>query len=185
MNRNLAVLPVLGALAILVALPVAALAQKPITQTEKVTAKATIDAIDHDNRLITLKDKDGSYETIYAGPEVRRFDELKVGDKITVRSTESVVYQVRKPGEPVPPSATDDPAIVRGTGAKPSGTITQQQTATVTVKAIDPKTAALTVQDESGHTSSYKIADKGKIKGINPGDRIVITYTVALAITIE
>lgn len=66
------------ALAMLIALPGVSLAQEPVKhQKETVTIKATIEAIDHDMRMVTLKEKDGKTRTIYAGSEVRRFDELK------------------------------------------------------------------------------------------------------------
>src|SRR5262245_47420337 len=74
-------------LAVLIAVPALAFAQKPaketaakkpLTESAAVEATATIDAIDHTSRLVTLRDKDGNLETVYAGPEIKRFDELKV-----------------------------------------------------------------------------------------------------------
>jgi Cu/Ag efflux protein CusF len=173
------------ALLVLAALPLAAFAQKPITEKESVTIKTTIDSIDHDSRLITFKDKDGNYETIYAGPEVKRFDELKVGDKVTFKYTESIAYQIRKAGEPAQPSSQGDAAIVRNPTTKPSGSMTQQETATVTVKAVDLKAPAITVQTEDGRSVSFKIKDKGKLKDVKPGDKVVITYTSALLISVD
>src|SRR5262245_55883355 len=142
----------LTVLAVLLLLPMAAFAQKPITEKATVTVKATIDAIDSDTRMITLKDKDGNYETIYAGPEVKRFNELKVVDKVTFKYTESVVMQIKKAGEAVPPSSTGDTAVVRNPTAKPSGSMTQQDTTTVTIKAVDPKIPSVTVLTEDGRT---------------------------------
>ena len=177
---------VLPVLALLIALPGISLAQKPVKhEKETVTVKATIDAIDHDTRMVTLKDKDGKITQIYAGPEVRRFDELKVGDVVTFVINESVVYRIRKPGESVPPDKKDDPAIVRDAAAKPGGTKTTQETKTVTVMAIDPKTSAVTIQTEDGRTSTHKVDDKGIVKNLKVGDRVVITYTTAVAISIE
>jgi hypothetical protein len=173
------------ALVVLAALPLAAFAQKPITEKESVTIKTTIDSIDHDSRLITFKDKDGNYETIYAGPEVKRFDELKVGDKVTFKYTESIAYQIRKAGEPAQPSSQGDTAIVRNPTAKPSGSMTQQETATVTVKAVDLKAPSVTVATEDGRSVSFKIKDKGKVKDLKPGDKVVVTYTSALLISVE
>jgi hypothetical protein len=94
MKRTLAVL------AVLVALPLVARAQKPVTRTEAIELTTKIEAIDKTARLITLKDKDGEVETIHCGPEVKRFDELKVGDTVTFRYYESVAYAIRKPGQP-------------------------------------------------------------------------------------
>ena len=163
----------------------AVMAQKPNTKSETETVKATIDSIDHDARTVTFKDKDGNLETVYAGPEIKRFDELKVGDEVTFRYTASVAVRVRKPGDPVVPSTTEKPVLVRGTGEKPSGTITQQQTANVLVKSIDPKTSAITVETEDGRSMSFKVEEKGLIKNIKTGDRVEITYTEALMISVQ
>jgi Cu/Ag efflux protein CusF len=175
----------LGTMVILIALPGAVLAQKPVTQNQTGSLKATIDSIDHDSRMITLKYKDGDYETVYAGPEVKRFDELKVGDKVTFRATESVVFEIRKPGESVPPSSADEPVIARNAGPRPGGTLTQKATATVTVKAIDMKAPSVTVKTEDGRTISFKVDEKKRLKDVNVGDRVVINYTVSLLISVE
>jgi Cu/Ag efflux protein CusF len=165
---------------------VAAADQKPITHaSEPVVVKATIEAIDHDTRMVTLKNKDGETLMIYAGPEVRRFEELKIGDVVTFKTTESVVYQIRKPGEPVPAAGKDEPVIVRTAGAKPGGTKTEQETKTVQVKAVDEKQSAVTITTEDGKTMSFRVEDKKLLKGLKAGDRVVITYTSAVAISIE
>src|SRR5262245_34726320 len=178
MKRSLAVA------ALLFALPVMA-ADKPITKTEKVTVKTTIEAIDHEHRTITFMDKDGNYETVWAGPEVQRFNELKVGDKVTFHYTSMVAVKVRKPGEPGAPVSSEHPAIVRETGAKPGATITEQETVTVVIKAIDPKAPAVTVKTEDGHTMSFMVEDKGLLKKFKVGDRVEITYTDAVMISVE
>jgi alpha-beta hydrolase superfamily lysophospholipase len=84
---------------------------KPRTESGTVTVKTTIEAIDHAARTVTLKDKDGNYETLHAGPEIKRFDELKVGDKVSFKYTESVAVRIRKPGEPVTANSNGQPAI--------------------------------------------------------------------------
>jgi len=178
MKRSLAVVA-------LFALPVVALATDPITKTEKVTIKTTIEAIDHEHRTVTFMDKEGNFDTVWVGPEVQRFNELKVGDKVTFRYTASVVLKVRKPGEPASAVSSEQPAIVRETGAKPGATITQQETATVLIKAIDPKGPGVTVKTEDGHTMSFLVEDKGLLKKFKPGDRVEITYTDAVMISVE
>lgn len=169
----------------LVALPVYADEKKPITKSDEITLKTTIEAIDKTARTVTLKDKDGTYETLHAGPEIRRFDELKVGDEVTFKYTESVAVRVRKPGEPVVGTTSSDPAVVRGATAKPSGTLTQQATTTVTVKSVDPKGSSITFDTEGGRTMSVRVDDKSLVKDVKPGDKIEITYTTALLISVE
>jgi Cu/Ag efflux protein CusF len=185
MQRKIALPVLLILLSALVALPVLAQEKKPIEMKAGVTLKATIMAIDHDTRIISLKDDKGNYEDVYAGPEVQRFNELKVGDKVTFKYQESVVVQVRKPGEPGMPSGEQPPAIARNATAKPSGSITEQQTANVTVQSVDEKAGAITVMTEDGRSMSYKVKDKGNLKGVVAGDKISITYTTALMISVQ
>jgi Cu/Ag efflux protein CusF len=175
----------LALLAVLVALPLVALAQKPVTQTDAVEVTAKIEAIDHTSRLITLKGQDGDLQTILAGPEVKRFDELKVGDTVTFRYYESMAYQIRKPGQPGSAPATGDPKLTRGTGAKPSATVAQQLTATVTIKAIDAKVPSVTVLTDDGRTASFKVEDKKNIQGLKVGDKVEITYTQAFMVSVK
>ena len=175
---------VLTTLMLFASVPLVALAQKPVTQGDIVEMTAEIVAIDHDARLITLEDEDGESETIFAGPEVKRFDDLKVGDKVTFRYYESIVSQIRKPGESAP-APSSDPTLVRGTGPKPSATLSQQTTATVTITALDPKVPSVTVKTEDGRTMSFKVEDEKNLEGVKVGDRVDITYTAAVMITVK
>jgi Cu/Ag efflux protein CusF len=165
-------------------IPVALLAQRAVTQGEAVEITAEIVMIDKDARLVTLEDEDGEIEEIYCGPEVKRFDELKVGDKVTFRYYESIVSQIRKLGDPAP-APSSGPALVRGTGPKPSGTLSEQMSATVTITEIDTKVPSVTVKTEDGRTMSFKIADKKYLEGVKVGDKVDITYTAAVMITVK
>jgi hypothetical protein len=53
---------------------------------ESPTTTATVGAIDYENRTGMLKLPDGTKVTFKAGPEVRNFDQLKVGDQVLIRN---------------------------------------------------------------------------------------------------
>jgi len=53
---------------------------------ESPTNTATVRAIDYENRTGMLKLPDGTTVTFKAGPEVRTFDKLKVGDQVLIRN---------------------------------------------------------------------------------------------------
>ncbi len=175
----------LAVLAVLVALPLVAIAQKPVTETAAVSVTAKIEAIDQTGRLITLKGKGGEMETIHAGPEVKRFDELKVGDTVTFTYYESIAYEIHKPGAPGAAPAIGDPKVTRGTGPKPSGTVAQQMNATVTIKAIDAKVPAVTVSTADGRTLSFKVENKKNLDGLKAGDKVEVTYTEAFMVSVK
>jgi Cu/Ag efflux protein CusF len=164
--------------------PLVAIGQKSVTQGAAVEMTAEIVAIDKDARMVVLEDEDGETEEVFCGPEVKRFDELKVGDKVTFRYYESIVSQIRKPGESAP-APSGGPALVRGTGPKPSGTLSEQMSATVTITEIDAKVPSVTVKTEDGRTMSFKVEDKKNLEGVKVGDKVDITYTAAVMITVK
>jgi Cu/Ag efflux protein CusF len=147
------------------------------------TATATIQAIDETKRLVTLKFEDGTVNTVLAGPEVRRFDELKVGDKVTFQYHESAIVQLHKADASAPSSSMKE-GIARSTGPKPGGMMAQTVTATVTVEAIDPALPSITVKTDDGSRVTYHVENKNNLEGVKVGDRIEITFTRALMITV-
>jgi Cu/Ag efflux protein CusF len=165
--------------------PAMAQAQKTVARGEVLELTATIEAIDHDARLVTLRDKDGNVETLEAGSEIKRFNELKVGDTVTFRYHEAVVFKVRKPGEAAAASSDGGVAVTRDKGPRPGGTASRQLTLTVTVKAIDPATPSLTVLTDTGRVASFRIQDKNNLQGLAVGDKIQIDYTQAVAISVK
>jgi Cu/Ag efflux protein CusF len=159
-------------------------AQKPVTKGEQVTATATIVTIDSTTRSVTLRDEKGEEDTYTLGPSVERFNELKVGDKVKATYYESMAFQVRKPGEAAL-GTTGTVAATPAKGAMPGGTYGAQLTTTVTVKAVDPAIPSITVVTQDGRTVTRKVDDKKNLEGVKVGDRIDLTYTQALLLSVE
>jgi|KBSSwiS6_1023812.scaffolds.fasta_scaffold11807_2 hypothetical protein len=156
---------------------------KTVTKQDKVTASVTIKAIDPATRSVTLRAENGDEDTYTVGPEVTRFNQLKVGDTITATYYESLVFQVRKPGDPAATSG----AVAAGGRLEgvPGGAIGTQETTTVTVKAVDMNVPSITVTTADGRTLTRKIAEKKNLEGVNPGDKIDITYSQGLVVSAE
>lgn len=166
-------------------LPTAASAQTPAPMSASATATLTakIVAIDYDNRIVTLQDSKGNVQSVKAGPEVTRFSALKVGDTVTFTYQESVALSIAKPG--AAPMASSTPTLTRTEGAKPGGTISQTQVATVTIQAIDMKTPSVTVKTQDGKVVTMLVQDPANLAGLKVGDVVQITYNQALMITVQ
>jgi hypothetical protein len=160
----------------------AAAAQMPKPVTESVTVTATIEAIDHAKRLVTLKGEKGNLVTMQAGPEVKRFDQLKVGDKVTATYYESIAVNIRKPGEPAPKAA--EAGVTPSTGG-PGATAAVQETVTVTVQSIDKANQSVTVKRQDGGVVSMRVQNPKYLEVVKPGDTVDITYTRALLLKAE
>ena len=165
-------------------LAASAVSQKTVSKSDMVEATATVQAIASTSRIITLRSEDGTEDTMYVPKDVKRFDQVKVGDKLKVRYHESMVFQLRKPGE-----ASNKPADTvdasRTPGAKPGAQMSRQMTATVDVVAVDPAVPSITVKTADGRTVTRKIENKKNLEGVKAGDKIDITFTQAALIAIE
>ena len=160
--------------------------QEPVTKTKSISATATIQAIDTTKRTITLRDDAGIEDTYAVSAEVKRFNELKVGDQVKMTYYEAIVLQVRKPGDTSGTVGTaTDAAISRSKGALPGATIAVQDKITVTVKAIDAAVPSVTVTTSDGRTVTRKIEDQKYLENLKPGDVVDITYTRALLTHVE
>jgi len=154
----------------------------PVIKTATMTMTSAIQAIDAKARTVTLKHTDGTQETIYCGPEVKRFNELKVGDTVTFTYREAVVMSIAPAGAKAGETQTN---VVRGTGDRPGGTVSERMSAIVTVRGIDTAVPSITIQREDGNTASFKVENPKNIAGLKVGDRVLITYTQALAVSVK
>ena len=62
-----------------------------------IDVSATVQAIDRENRAVTLKRADGRLVKTNVDESVKAFDTLKVGDTVHVRYTQAVAVAVEKP----------------------------------------------------------------------------------------
>ena len=95
-------------------------AQAKTVPGELVTITASVEAIDHGNRTVTLKGPKGNYVTIDAPSGVSGFDEMRIGDKLTATYYESLVLSVHKPGSR--PRDTAEAALTQSVSRKPGAT---------------------------------------------------------------
>ena len=160
------------------------LAQEPVTKVNTVKVTATIQAIEASSRSITLRDDRGNVDTYTVSDSVKRFNELKVGQKLNITYYESVVFQVLKPGE-TGSGTSFDAALSRAKSALPAGTVATQDKATVTIKAVHPAVPSVTVVTADGRTVSRKIENKKYIEGLKAGDKVDITYTRAVVTSVQ
>jgi hypothetical protein len=76
-----------------------AMAQTRTVKAEMRTETAIVESIDAKTQTITLKRPDGTFVGTVAGPEVKRFAEIKVGDKVSAKYYENVVLRLLTPRE--------------------------------------------------------------------------------------
>ena len=154
-------------------------ANKTVTG-EQSTITATVEAIDHGNRTVTLKGPKGNYVTIDVPASVTRFDSIKVGDKLTATYYENIVLnvqsRVRSPG------TLPQAAVTKSDSTKPGATAAKQRTITAEITAIDMKVPSISFKGPNGWAYSSKVQDKDALSKVKVGDKVDITWTEALLV---
>ena len=163
---------------------VAASAPGTATLAGAVTVSASVTAIDKETRQVTLKGPKGKLNTVTAGPDVRNFDQIKVGDIVTVRYMEALTLTLMKDGKALR-SMTETPTAARAAaGERPAGVVANQTEVTANVVALDAKTQTVTLRGPT-RTVELKVPDAGQFKLIKVGDQIQAVYTEAVALSVE
>ena len=160
----------------------AAAAPQAAGAADAVTLTAKITAIDKANRLVTLTGPEGNSVIVHAGEEVKRFNQLKVGEEVSATYAESIAWSVRPAGQPAPPSEKE---TIQERTAGPGGTITSQETTSVTVSAIDRAVPSVTVKGPQGGTLTFKVRHPENLENLKVGDKVDLSYTQALLISVD
>jgi len=173
---------IIGAAALLsMAQPV--MGQAKTVMSEMRTETGVVEGIDPATRTVTLKKPDGTSVATVAGPEITRFDEVKVGDKVNARYYENIIVRVKQPGE------SDVISGVTGTtGAEqtlPGGTKAKQVTITATITAIDPTVPTITFTGPSGWKYTSKVKDTEALSKVKVGDKVDIVWTEAMLVSLD
>jgi hypothetical protein len=149
-------------------------------KTSRITA--SVEAIDSTNREVTVKKPDGTYDQWYIPTSVKRFDSLKVGDKVTATYYENVVLQVKAPSDTSVDRASA--GVVRGED-KATGTMSHQRTITAAITAIDPNVPSISFSGPNNWKYSTRVQDKGALAKVKVGDRVDITWTQAMILSLD
>jgi hypothetical protein len=161
----------------------------PLNVENTETLTATVQAVDQAKRLVTLKAPNGNTQTIEVGPEVQNLPQVKAGDKVVVHYYEGLAAELKKKGEPAPAHdvAEASVAMKAAPGQKPGAMVGSAVNNTVVIQAVDKTANTVTFTTKDGtHTVAVKKPEAQKfIAGLKKGDQVDITYTQALAISVE
>jgi len=161
-------------------------AEPPSWQTSSLVEEtATVEAVDQSTRMVTLKGPKGNSVTFKASDEVRNLAQVKVGDEVKFAYYESIAVRVLKKDEAFPATGESTAMARAKPGEKPAGVIGTETSVNATVTAIDKKAKTATLMGENGKSVTVSPLRPEKLDEVKVGDRLVITYTEAVAVKVE
>lgn len=176
-----------GAPPVTTAAPAAAVAAKSpgaVGAAQTVKATATVTAIDYATREVTLKGPQGNAFTIVAGPEVKKLEQVKVGDQVTAEYVEAVTIKLKKGGGKTVGRTEQTRTVTAKPGEGPAGAVGRRTKIVADVVDVNPATQMLTLRGAK-KTVEVKVRDPEQFKLIAKGDQVVATYTEAMAISVD
>lgn len=161
----------------------------PIARGEAVEMKAslTVQAVDAEKRLITLKGPQGNEGVYEVGDQVKRLSEIKVGDKIDAEYTVAAMAELREPTEEeksAPLAAVE--AGERGTSDKPPAAgIARAVRAVTTIVALDASHQSFTVKGPMENIVTVHVEDPTVFSHLQVGQTIVVTFAETLTLSVQ
>ena len=153
-----------------------------IAHVQKIVA--TVEAIDAQQRQVTLKGPKGKLVDLAVGPDVHNLEQVKVGDKVTVAYAEALSLELKKNGKALRSAAESASGARASEGERPAGVIVQQVKVTADVTAVNKKTHLVTLRGPKQTVDLY-VADPEQLKLIKVGDQVEAVYAQAEAISVE
>jgi hypothetical protein len=146
---------------------------------------AQVVAIDKATRTVTLKGPQGKVVDIVAGDEVKNFDQIKLGDFVVARYVQALTLELRKTkvkaGEP---TVTEGAARAKP-GERPAVAGAREVTAIADVIGVDAKKSTITLKGPRGNVVTLNVQNPDQFKVVKKGDQVEVTYTEALALSVE
>lgn len=152
-----------------------------------VSITANIEAIDPAKREVTLKGPLGNTVTVAVDEQVKRLNEFKVGDHVTAEYFVAVAGELREPTaeEKASPLVVEEGAARAPQETAPAAGGLRQIKAVTTVEGIDLPTQTVTLKGPRGNYVTVRAQDPENLKKLRLGDTVVVTYTQALAVSLQ
>jgi hypothetical protein len=156
-----------------------------LQESGTATLTATVQAVDLKKRTVTLKGSEGNVFTIKVDDSVKNLPQVKVGDQVVAQYYEAIAVEVMKPGEAPGGASAKEAVATAKPGEKPAGVVVSTVTVTTTIENINKKDQTVTLKGPQGNTEVVKVRNPQNLEKVKVGDEVVITYTQALAISVE
>ena len=151
--------------------------------TFEITARVT--AVDRAKREATLLTADGKHTQYKAGPEVRNFDQVQVGDQVKATVTKELVVYVRDQSGRRNTDGQAGIVVLAPKGEKPGSFSAETLEVTTRVRAVDLKKHEVTLEYPDGTIRTFAVRPDVKLSPTDIGREVVIQATHLVVIRVE
>jgi hypothetical protein len=161
-----------------------------VGETETITVRATVKAIDLNTRTVTLVGPQGE-TTMKVGEQVQNLAQVKPGDTVVARYYESVAYVIAPPGTKLPEDTLAAAAARAVPGEMPAGGVAEKIVVTGLVVGVNPTAHTISLVNPppaGGEIRTLTVKDpeyQKMLPQIKVGDTITAYITEAVVVAVE
>lgn len=181
--------------ATLLATPALVLAQAPSTANAVVVDAAvtdnifqlyegTVTKIDKKTRTIFFKNNEGESKFI-AGPEIKNFDQIKTGDRLSVTYELAVAIElIKTKSDGIRSKVETSSEVASKPGEKPTRTISNTTTIIADIVDVDRAKKLVSVKGPSGKVTVVTVKNPQLLADVKVGEQVKVIYFDAMAASI-
>ena len=159
--------------------------------TDTVSVRATVKAVDMKTRTVTLVGPQGETKTLKVGDQVKNLAQVKPGDTVVARFYDAVVYVVAPAGTKLPENAMAMAEAQAAPGELPAGGVGAKIIATGLVVGVNPVAHTISLVNPppaGGEIRTLTVKNpqyQQMLPQIKVGDTITAVISEALVVAVE
>ncbi len=156
-----------------------------VAAADAIQIQGKVKSIDKQNRSVVVVGPQGKEVALALGPQARNFDQIKVGDLVTLTYVQALALDLHKSvnggklGQPI----VSEESVRAAPGSKPAGAVERTVSLTANVMKVDQKSQMVTLKGPN-RTVELKAKDPAVLQKIKVGDQVDATFTEAIAIEV-
>ena len=146
--------------------------------------EGTVTKIDKKTRTIFFKNNEGESKFV-AGPEIKNFDQIKKGDRLSVTYELAVAIElIKTKSDGIRSKVETSSEVASKPGEKPTRTITNTTTIIADIVDVDRAKKLVSVKDPSGKVTVVTVKNPQLLADVNVGEQVKVIYFDAMAASI-
>ena len=146
--------------------------------------EGTVAKIDKKTRTIFFKNNEGESKFV-AGPEIKNFDQIKKGDRLSVTYELAVAIElIKTKSDGIRSKVETSSEVASKPGEKPTRTITNTTTIIADIVDVDRAKKLVSVKGPSGKVTVVTVKNPQLLADVNVGEQVKVIYFDAMAASI-
>ena len=153
-------------------------------EADAIQLQGKVKSINKKTREVTLVGPQGNQMVIPAGEEVKNFDQIRIGDLVTLTYVQALVVELKAvENNGIRERVESENKVAAKPGEKPAGMIEKTVRVVANVVAVNPKAQTVTLRGAK-RTVEVAVKDPAMLKDVKVGNQVEATYIEAVALVV-